>query len=120
MTVVDVDLPSADPAPISVRACAAIHAADPPSPLVVVAPSASSGIVQSVALAQRRGGRLVIGYVLLDPREEPMSQEWPDAPVVVLDSGDGFAANQARLHGWSHAPLTSASEFIAAVRNLTN
>ena len=117
--VVDVDLPIADPAPLSVRACAAIHAASPPGPVVVVAPQASSGILAAVALAQRRAHRGVAAYLLIDPVEDPTGQDWPDAPVIALDSGDLPDLNRhARLRGWGLGPagpeqLTAAIEEFA-------
>lgn len=114
--VVDVDLPIADPPPLSVRACAAIHAASPPSPIVVVAPPASSGILAAVGLAQRRAHRSVAGYVLIDPVDDPTGQDWPDAPVLALDSGDlADLAHHARLRGWGRLPAAGPDDLVAAV-----
>ena len=96
--VLDLDLAMADPAPISARACVAIHEARPAGTLIIVAPPSSAGIVTAVALAQRTAHRTIGGYVLIDPPEDPSGPDWPDAPVQVL--GDAQAAHRARLRGW--------------------
>lgn len=117
--VIDVDLPLADPAPLSVRACAAVHAASPPGPLVIVAPPASSGILSSVGLAQRRAHRAVTAYLLIDPVDDPTGQDWPDAPVIALDSGAlPDLAHHARLRGWSQASVRTPDDLVAVVEEV--
>ena len=114
--VIDVDLPLADPAPLSVRACAAVHAASPPGPIVVVAPPASSTILAAVGLAQRRAHRGVAAYLLIDPVDDPTGQDWPDAPVVALDSGTlPDLAHHARLRGWGWLPAQGPADLLAAI-----
>lgn len=118
--VIDADLPLADPAPLSVRACAAVHAASPPGPIIVVAPPASSGILASVGLAQRRAHRGVAAYLLIDPVDDPTGQDWPDAPVVALDSGTvPDLAHHARLRGWEQVPLQGPDDLLAAIEDVT-
>lgn len=116
--VIDIDLPASDPAPISVRTCAAIHAAAPEPPLIVVVPPASVGIIQAVALAQRRAHRLIGGYVLIDPVDDPTGQDWPDAPVIALDPGHGVTENRARLRGWSSGAIGTAGDLRNALAQL--
>lgn len=117
--VVDVDLPIADPAPLSVRACAAVHAASPPGPLIVVAPPASTGILPAVALAQRRAHRAVVTYLLIDPVDDPTGQDWPDAPVIALDSGAmPELAHHARLRGWEQATVGTPDDLVAVVEEI--
>ena len=115
--VLDLDLPMADPAPISARACVAIHEASPPGPLVIVAPPASAGIVAAVALAQRTAHRVIGGYVLIDPPEDPTGNDWPDAPVHVLAAQGSAAFARARLRGWTSGDPDPAS-LAAAVASL--
>ena len=102
--LLDIDLPMADPAPLSVRACAAIHGglgtADPDAPCIVIAPSESALIVPAVSLAQRRAGRAVGGYVLIEPGEDPTSGDWPDARVVVVAPDGHPSLRRAELRGW--------------------
>lgn len=113
-TVIDVDLPIADPAPLSARVCAAIREREPLDPVLVVAPTASNAILPAVALAQRSAHRMVASYVLVDPDADPTGSDWPDAPVHILDTS-GDAADRARLRGWGHRSVTSASELAAAI-----
>ena len=114
--VIDVDLPLADAAPLSVRACAAVHAASPPGPLVIVAPPSSSGILASIGLAQRRAHRAVAGYLLIDPLDDPTGQDWPDAPVIALDSGSrADLEHHARLRGWARVPTRGPDDLLAAI-----
>ena len=117
--VVDIDLSIADPAPLSARACAAIHAASPPGPVVVVAPPASSGILAAVGLAQRRAHRAVAAYLLIDPVEDPTGQDWPDAPVTALDSGAlPDLAHHSRLRGWAQVPGHGPDDLVAVIEEV--
>jgi len=114
--VLDIDLPLADPAPLATRACAAIHALSPPGPLIVIAPRASCGILAAIGLAQRRAHRTVLGYLLVDPVEDPTSPDWPDAPVTALDTGlDQDLAHRGRLRGWETGSLSAPSDLVAAI-----
>lgn len=118
-SVIDIDLPIADPAPLSARVCAAIRDRDPLEPVLVIAPAASTAILPAVALAQRSAHRMVASYVLVDPDADPTGSDWPDAPVHILDTS-GDAADRARLRGWGHRSVTSASELAAALAELAD
>ncbi|MFM8350154.1 MAG: hypothetical protein ACKN9D_03720 [Actinomycetales bacterium] len=112
--VVDVDLPSAHPAPFATRVCAAIGAARPAGGFIVVVPPASVGALPAVALAQRSARRRVIGYAILEPglinaRDVPTGLDWPDAPVTCLSVRVAEPA-WVGLRGWHGLTLASLSE----------
>lgn len=108
---VDVDLTSADPAPLSVRVCAAIISAQPEPPLLIVAFADAAHLMPAVALAQRTAHRAVAGYVLIDPETDPSAPEWPDAPVlVVATDANSPGLNRARLRGWSMSTVESSTQ----------
>lgn len=113
--VVDVDLPSAAAAPLSVRACAAILAARPAVPMLVVAHGDGAGLLPAVALAQRTAHRAIDGYVLIEPDADPSAQDWPDAPVLVIAGEGDPALHRARLRGWDLMTATSADEIAHAI-----
>jgi len=100
------------------RVCAAIREPGGSTPLVVLAPPASTAIVPAVALAQRTAHRRVLGYVLVNPADDPTGGDWPDAPVEVVDTGDGVAANRARLRGWGSRTGASPGALCSAVSDL--
>lgn len=84
---------------LAARVCLGINAADPPSPLVVVAAESAARLLPAVARAQHSAHRRVNAYLLVDPDLPAVSDTWPDAPVAVL-SGDDWIATQVRLRGW--------------------
>lgn len=118
--VIDIDLPSAHPAPFATRVCAAIQAAHPPSPVVVVATPISAPHLPAIALAQRRAFRRVTGYALLEPGligggDVPSGADWPDAPVACL-SIQATEPGWVRLRGWhglSVGSLSTAARVLA-------
>lgn len=114
-SVVDIDLPSADAAPLSVRACAAILQADPAQPMLIVAIGAGASLLPAVALAQRSAHRAVAGYVLIEPDTDPSAQDWPDAPVLVVGAEGSPALHRARLRGWDTAVATVPNGIAAAI-----
>lgn len=114
--VVDVDLAAGDPGPLSVRTCAAIGAARPVPPLVIVAFGDGASLVPAVALAQRAAHRAVAAYVLVDPASDPSAQDWPDAPVVVVAPEGGDALRRAGLRGWESCSATVPAVIAAQVR----
>lgn len=114
-SVIDIDLPSADAAPLSVRTCAAILQAGPVSPMLVVAIGAGASLLPAVALAQRTAHRAVAGYVLVEPDSDPSAQDWPDAPVLVIGDDGGPALHRARLRGWDTLATQHPGEIAAAI-----
>jgi hypothetical protein len=115
VSVIDIDLPSADAAPLSVRACAAILQAGPVSPMLVVAVGSGASLLPAVALAQRTAHRAVAGYVLIEPDSDPSAQDWPDAPVLVVGVEGGAALHRARLRGWDTAVAAEPSAIAEAI-----
>lgn len=70
-------------------------------PLVLLADSDRAAWLPAIALSQRAQGRRIAGYIVIDPEGVPISNEWPDAPVIALISKDAtHSANFARLRGW--------------------
>jgi hypothetical protein len=113
---IDVDLSSADPAPLSVRVCAAIITARPAAPLLLVALADAVHLLPAVALAQRTAHRAVTGYVLIEPDSDPSAPDWPDAPVLVLSAdAKSSGATRARLRGWSMNIARSPVDVAAAI-----
>ena len=110
--IVDVDLPAADAAPLSVRTCAAVRAADPPTPILVVAHGGGAALLPAVALAPRTAHRAIGGYALLEPDADPSAQDWPDAPVLVIAPGDW---PRARLRGWELVVADGPSAVVDAI-----
>jgi len=93
-----------DPVPgpadaLAARLCAAINAGQPQAPLTIVAHGALAALLPSIALSQRSSHRTVEAYVLVDPELPPVTDSWPDAPVVFV-SDDDWLVTQARLRGW--------------------
>jgi len=113
-----------------------IAAADPATPLVLVAHGAAGRLLPGVALGQRAAHRRVGGYAFVDadlPRpmhlpeegssdgELPMPPDWPDAPCGYLrthsdrdgSSGHDEAVREARLRGWpviEHEPPATVAQ----------
>lgn len=116
---VDIDLPSAHPAPFATRVCAAIGAARPASPVVIVAPPASAPHLPAIALAQRSAHRRVTGYVILEPGliqtgSIPTGVDWPDAPVACLSMGVTEPA-WVSLRGWQGLLIDSWAQAAAVI-----
>lgn len=91
-----------DPGPdsaLAARLCAAINTQRPQPPLTIVAHGDLAALLPSIALSQRSSHRSVAGYVLVDPDLPPVTDSWPDAPVVLV-SEDEWLVTQARLRGW--------------------
>ena len=61
--------------------------------------SGLAALLPSIALSQRSSHRTVEAYVLVDPDLPPVTDSWPDAPVVMV-SDDEWLLTQARLRGW--------------------
>lgn len=91
------------------RICAAIAAEPCDQPLTIVAFGRSAVHLPSIALAQRAAHRRVHEYLLIDPHAPAVTDGWPDAHVSVFSDGD---QTQARLRGWSIAPLSALSDWI--------
>ena len=113
--VVDVDLASAGAAPLSVRTCAAILAARPGTPMLVVAHGDGAELLPAVSLAQRTAHRAIEGYALLEPDADPSAPDWPDAPVVVIAPEGHPCLRRARLRGWSPSQARDVTQAAAAV-----
>ena len=103
----DID-PVAGPADaLAARLCAAINALHPQAPLTIVAHDGLAALLPAIALSQRSSHRTVEAYVLVDPDLPPVTDSWPDAPVILV-SDDEWLVTQARLRGWDlvdHADL---------------
>ena len=88
------------------------------SPLVVVAQGASWALLPSFAVAQRTSGRLIVAYVIIEPRQPLRGQpDWPDAPVTVVTE-DGDTERIASLRGWrvtSLRPVDAVVDVIALI-----
>lgn len=67
-------------------------------PLLLVAQGGSGQMLAALGFAQRASRRRVVGYVLVDADlPKPGVQDWPDAPVTYIGSGQ---APLAELRGW--------------------
>lgn len=115
-TVLDVDIPGPGASPWSVRTCAAIAAARPKAPLLVVALADGAGLVPAVALAQRTAHRAIAGYVLVEPDGDPSAPDWPDAPVLVIAAAGSEALRRAALRGWEAAESTAPAVIASRIR----
>ena len=70
-------------------------------PVVLLAATNRVGWLPAIARSQRAQGRRISGYLVIDPVEMSVSDEWPDAPVIALVSGTAeHSGNLARLRGW--------------------
>jgi hypothetical protein len=74
-------------------------------PLLLVAHGSALRGLPALAMSQRAARHNVVGYVLVDgqvPAPNPTQQEWPDAPVLFVQSppGDPEALRLATLRGW--------------------
>ena len=98
------------PEALVARVCASISRAAPADPLVIVAVGTGALMLPGVALSQRSLHRRVAEYVLIEPAIPPVTDAWPDAPVIVLtDAPAGDASTLARLRGWTVLPLDGAA-----------
>ena len=90
-------------------------------PVVLLAATNRVGWLPRIARSQRAQGRRISGYLVIDPEQMSVSDEWPDAPVIAIVSGSAeHSGNLARLRGWRVVPyepddlrtsLTSAIEY---------
>ena len=92
-------------------------------PVVLLAATNRVGWLPAIARSQRAQGRRISGYLVIDPVEMSVSDEWPDTPVIALVSGTAeHSGNLARLRGWRvisyetdslAETITSALEYFA-------
>lgn len=105
-TLLDVDLPLTDRAPLPTRICGYIQSMAPDVPMLVIAPAPSLGCLPAIALAQRTAHRMIAGYLLIDPADPPVGPDWPDARVDVIVAVQEIPRWMA-LRGWQ--PKTCAN-----------
>jgi hypothetical protein len=92
----------------SARVCAAIPLTGLVPPLRVVGFGADAALLPSVALALRTRHLPVAEYVLVDAAAPPVTEGWPDAPVLVFtDRSDPVQA----LRGWRTAAVSALSSW---------
>lgn len=87
-------------------------------PVVLLAATNRVGWLPAIARSQRAQGRRISGYLVIDPVEMSVSDEWPDAPVIALVSGAAeHSGNLARLRGWRVVPceMNSLTETLTSV-----
>jgi len=81
-----------------------IGAADPRTPLVLVAHGLAGPLMPALGGAQRAAHRLVGGYVFVDAELPVPAGDWPDAPCGYLATSQGDPRlDAARLRAWRTA-----------------
>ena len=122
----DVEVPPGASELNSAQVCAAILAAAPGPPLLIVTTLASMRLLPAVARSQRAARQLICGYVLIDaghgaPGTDPSGEAWPDAPVfLIAGAHDAAARSHAKLRGWQVVDAEAASDIAALIGHLAH
>lgn len=110
----------------SAQVCAAIMAAAPHPPLLIVTTLASMDLLPAAARAQRAARQLICGYVLIDagqgaPTADPSGESWPDAPVFLIAGiGAAGARSHAKLRGWQVFEAEDATDIATLINDLAH